>query len=296
MNKRLWRADSLLLLTAAIWGFAFVAQRVGMDYVGPFTYNAARFALGSLSLLPLIFLRPKDASGKLFRTPMKTLFSGGGIIGLFLFSAVSLQQVGLKYTTAGKAGFITGLYVVFVPIIGLFWGHRLELNIWIGASMAAAGMYLLSVSEQFTIQYGDLLVLIGAFLWTGHVLFVGWFARKMEAIELAFFQFMVCCILSFLTAAIFETIALQAIWQAAIPIAYGGILSGGVAYTLQVVAQRDAHPAHAAIIMSLESVFAALGGWMFLGEHLAARGIAGCVLMLVGMVCSQVKLSRSLQE
>lgn len=289
MNRSVFKADGLLLLTALIWGFAFVAQRIGMNYVGPFTFNGVRFALGCLVLVP--FLTRRRSHGDARRMPaqdLKTTLLGGGLAGLALFCGASLQQVGLVYTTAGNAGFITGLYVVVVPLLGLFWRQRTHAGTWAGALLAAAGLYLLSVSEGFVIAFGDLLELAGAFFWAAHVLIVGWLAPRVPSTRLAFLQFAACSLLSLATAAVFESVRLGAILQAALPILYGGALSVGVAYTLQVVAQRDAHPAHAAILLSLEAVFAALGGWLLLGETLTPRGLLGCALMLAGMLLSQL--------
>ncbi len=291
MNLFILKSDALLLLTAAIWGFAFVAQRVGMEYVGPFTFNGVRFALGSFVLLPLILQNRKQRPSRgenPARAGSKTIIFGGGILGLTLYAAASLQQVGLVYTTAGNAGFITGLYVVIVPILGLFWGQRSSAGTWIGAFLAAVGLYLLCITEEFTIAFGDLLELVGAFLWAAHVLIIGWLSPKMDSLKLAFTQFAACSILSLITAYFAEVIALKAIFQAAIPIIYGGVLSVGVAYTLQVVAQRNAHPAHAAIFLSMEAVFAAFGGWLILNEILPVRGLVGCALMFSGMLFSQL--------
>ena len=291
MNITTLKSDALLLLTAIIWGFAFVAQRVGMEYVGPFTFNGVRFALGSFVLVPLILRNRKNQHANrkaLTREQSKTVIFGGGILGLTLFAAASLQQVGLVYTTAGNAGFITGLYVVIVPILGLFWRHQSHAGTWIGAILAATGLYLLSITDQFTISFGDLLELCGAFLWAGHVLIIGWLSPKMDSLKLACTQFAACSVLSLITAFLVEQIVVKSIFQAAIPILYGGVLSVGVAYTLQVVAQQKAHPAHAAILLSLEAVFAAFGGWLILSETLTLRGIIGCSLMLSGMLLSQL--------
>ncbi len=288
---RTLKSDALLMLTATIWGFAFVAQRVGMEYVGPFTFNGVRFALGSLSLVPLMLLKRKNPSAIAALLPpadRRTVAWGGALAGLVLFMGASLQQVGLVHTTAGNAGFITGLYVVIVPLLGLFWRQRPDLGTWIGALLAAAGLYLLSVTAVFEIAFGDLLVLVGAFFWAAHVLIIGWLSPRIESIQLACIQFAVCSLLSLITAAALETMTLQGLMGAALPILYGGLLSVGVAYTLQVVAQRDARPAHAAIILSLESVFAALGGWLLLGELLSARALVGCSLMMAGMLLSQL--------
>ena len=283
------KADFLLILTAMIWGFAFVAQRIGMDYIGPFTFNAVRFALGSLTLLPLIWLmkkhRPTEAPSEQQNTP---LLRWGIIAGGTLFAGASFQQAGMVYTTAGKAGFITGLYVVIVPLLGLFWKQHPHLSTWIGAILAAIGLYFLSITSQFTISIGDLLVLISAFFWSGHVLLIGWLAPQTNSLKLAATQFAICSLLSLLTALAIETITFASIWQAIVPILYGGLGSVGIAYTLQIIAQRDAHPAHSAIILSLEGLFAAIGGWLVLGEVLSMRGLLGCALMLTGMLFSQM--------
>jgi len=291
MNLRTYRADALLLLTASIWGLAFVAQRVGMDYVGPYTFNGVRFALGSLSLVPLLFWlqgrtskpRRKDA-----RAAWPAILRGGSVAGLFLFAGASLQQVGLVYTTAGNAGFITGLYVVIVPIMGLALQQRTHGGTWLGALLAAVGLYFLSITATLTIAWGDLLVLVGAFFWAAHVLIIGHLSPRMDALRLAITQFAVCSLLSLMVALAIETISWQSLWQAAVPILYGGLGSVGVAYTLQVVAQKDAHPAHAAIFLSMEAVFAALGGWWLLHEVLTVRALFGCGLMLAGMLVSQL--------
>ncbi len=291
MENKTLQADLLLLLTAAIWGFAFVAQRVGMDYVGPFTYNAVRFALGSLSLLPLIWFfgrQRRREQPALPKADGRTLLVGGCLAGLLLFAGSSLQQVGLVYTTAGNAGFITGLYVVMVPLFGLLFRQRPAVGTWIGAILAVIGLYFLSVTESLTISKGDFLVLLSAFFWAAHVLLIGWLSPRVNSLKLASAQFAICAVLSFLVALNLEVISLAGIWQGLIPILYGGLFSVGVAYTLQVVAQRHAHPAHSAIILSLEGVFAAIGGWLILGEILGGRGLLGCALMLGGMILSEL--------
>lgn len=291
MESRTIRSDTLLMTTAAIWGFAFVAQRIGMEFIGPFTFNGIRFALGSLSLIPILIFKHKNSSpGRpyLFRNRKMEIW-GGISAGLVLFLGASLQQVGLVYTTAGKAGFITGLYVVIVPFLGIFFGQKTGKATWIGAVLAAAGLYLLSITRDFTIAPGDLLELIGAFFWAAHVLLIGWLSPRVAPVKIACFQFAVCSLLSLIIAGLAETPTLHGISLAAVPILYGGILSVGIAYTLQVVAQRHSKPAHAAIILSLESVFAALGGWIMLEETLTTRGMTGCALMLLGMLSSQLR-------
>ena len=285
MRSSTLTADLLLLLTAAIWGFAFVAQRVGMDYVGPFTYNGVRFALGSLSLVPLLRCGPEPPLG---HEGSRLLWVGGGLLGVVLFIAASLQQVALVTTTAGKAGFITGLYVVIVPFLGLIWGQRTAAGTWAGAVIAALGLYLLSVTASWDMEYGDVLVLLSAVFWSFQVLLIAWLSPRVRTVALASYQFAICALLSLVTAFWIEEVRAASVLAAAGPILYGGLLSVGVAYTLQVAAQRHAPPAHASILMSLEAVFAAFGGWLFLEEALTPRGWAGCGLMLAGMLLSQL--------
>ena len=259
--------------------------------MGPFAFNAVRFALGAISLLPFIWWRGKRASGRKavrFPLPGNTLLIGGLLAGSAVFAGASLQQIGIVYTTAGKAGFITGLYVIIVPILGLLRKQRTAANTWLGAILAAAGLYLLSVTGDFRVAIGDLLVLAGAFFWAGHVHLIGWFSPRTDTLHLAFWQFFVCSLLSFAVALIFEDFVLSAFMEAAIPVVYAGVMSVGIAYTLQVVAQRKTHPSHAAIILSLESAFAALGGWLILHEILSFRELSGCLLMLMGMLVSQI--------
>ncbi len=285
MQRHVLKADGLLLLTALIWGAAFVAQRVGMEHVGPMTFNGLRFALGAACLLPLALRQQGANSNQL--TGLKAL--GGGVLaGLVLFSGASLQQMGIVETTAGNAGFITGLYVVIVPLIGRFLGQRPGTGSWVGAVLSAVGLYLLSVTAELTFNPGDLLIFVSAFFWAGHVLVIGWLSPHMNAARLSCLQFAVCSALSLAVAVGSEDIAWAGISGGLIPILYGGFMSVGVAFTLQVVAQKDAPPAHAAIIMSLESVFAALTGWLILGELLSPRGLTGCALMLVGMLAAQL--------
>lgn len=285
MEAKILRANILLLITATIWGMAFVAQRIGMESVGPYTYNGIRFALGAFSLVPLMVILRKPGAPPV---STGTILRSGVLAGTVLFVAASLQQVGLQYTTAGNAGFITGLYVVLVPLIGLFWRQRPDGTTWLGAVLAAAGLWFLSVTEQLSIGYGDALELVGALFWAGHVLVVGWLSPRLDALRLAACQFLTCALFSMAVGVATEPITLAGVWAAAIPILYGGLCSVGVAYTLQVVAQKDAKPAHAAIIMSMECPFAALGGWLILHEVMTGRTLFGCGLMLMGMILSQL--------
>jgi len=292
MNTKESRANILLLITATIWGFAFVAQSLGSKYVGAFTFNGIRFALGCISLIPLIlyFDKRKKNDNEIKVLSKETVVSGM-LVGLALFAAASLQQIGIAYTTAGKAGFITGLYMVLVPLFGIFLKQKIGKNAWIGVVLAVIGLYLLSINEAFRIGYGDLLELTGAVFWAIHILTIDHFTKKVDALKLSCIQFATCSILSLITAFIFEPISVSVISNALIPILYGGLLSVGVAYTLQVVAQKDAKPSHAAIILSMESVFSAIGGTLLLGESLSPRGYIGCSLILAGIITSQIKLS-----
>jgi len=284
------RSDLILLLATIIWGFAFVAQRIGMEFVGPFTFNGVRFTLGTLVLIPFLFtgkkFKPKDTS---FVTSKRTILIGVVCTGILLFGGVSLQQVGLETTTAGKAGFITGLYVVFVPIAGIFLGHKTNSFTWLGVLFSALGLYLLSIKSGLQIEHGDILVLACAFVFTFHVLLIGWLSPRMNSFHLAIGQFAICAFLNLLVAFSIESINVERIMEAAFPIVYGGIFSVGIAYTLQVIAQKDAPPAHASIILSMEAVFAAIGGWVILHESFSQRSLAGCCLMLAGMLIVQVK-------
>ncbi|NVO20845.1 MAG: DMT family transporter [Bacteroidetes bacterium] len=277
----------MLWLASAIWGFAFVAQREGMKYIGPFTFNGIRFAIGSLSLIPLLWLLPKDETKAVI--PGFSRLKGGLLAGVILFAGASLQQAGMIWTTAGKAGFITGLYVILVPFIGIFIGQVIGRNVWIGALLAVAGLFLLTINDHFTIDKGDFLVLLSAFFWAIHVQLINKLVTTLEPLRLAIIQFAVCAILSLFTAGLFETIQMNTIIQAIIPLLYGGLASVGIAYTLQVFAQRHVHPAIASIVLSFETVFAAIGGWLILNESLSIRSLAGCLMMLAGIWIVKVK-------
>ncbi len=289
MKTRTLRSDLLIFLASAIWGFAFVAQRAGMEHMGPFTFNALRFTLGSLVLLP--FLSRKTTSSLSRGQQLRIGLLAGGL----LFLGASLQQMGLVYTTAGKAGFITGLYVILVPFLGVFWKKRTYLEAWLGAILAVGGLYLLSVGKSLTINPGDVLVLLSALCWAFHIHLIDAYAHRMSAFRLAFVQFVTCAVLSAFVAVGVEQGTLEGIRGALVPLLYAGILSVGVGFTLQVVAQREAHPTHAAILFSLESVFAAFGGWWLLDEWLTPRQLVGCLLMLSGMLLSQVRPVRWIQ-
>ena len=281
-------ANLLLLLTAAIWGFGFVAQRLGMEFLGPFGFNALRFLIGTCSMLPLIWWMAR-------REPLKGLADWqwlwqGGPVGILLFAGASLQQVGMVYTTAANAGFITGLYIIIVPILGLALRHPTTPNSWLGGGIAVVGLYLLSVGDNFSMNVGDLLNLCGAVVWATHLLWIDHAAKKVSAVVLAAVQFAICGLLSFIVALSVESITSSAILASTGPLLYAGVISVGVAYTLQIIAQQRAHPAHAAILLSLEAVFAALGGVWLLQESLHSRALLGCGIMLLGMLISQLPL------
>lgn len=262
-----------------------------MNYVGPFTFTGVRFALGSVALLPLLAARRRRSTERL---SWRVLLPGGLLAGVVLFAGASCQQIGIVTTTAGKAGFITGLYVVLVPLLGLLQRQRIGMGAWIGAILAVVGLYFLTMPADLSelrltaMTSGDLWVLLGAFFWALHVHILAWLTQRVEALPIAVLQFAVTAILSSIVALLLETPTLPGLRDAVWAILYGGLLSVGVAYTLQVVAQRDARPAHAAIILSLEAVFAVIGGALLLGEMLTLRGLAGCVLMLAGMLVSQL--------
>lgn len=287
MKTKQFKANCLLLLTAAIWGFAFVAQRIGGKYIGAFTFNSVRFAIGSISLLPLIIFYNKSDKKSSNTEEFKTALLPGIIAGVFIFLGSSFQQIGITHTTAGKAAFITGLYIVIVPILGIFLKQHIKINTWIGAIIAVAGLYFLCITDEFSISYGDFLEFICAFFFAVQILLIDNFAKKVDNLKLAFLQFATCSVLSLICALFVEKIAISSILQAAVPILYGGIFSSGVAYTLQIVAQKNAKPSEAAIIMSMESVFGSIGGFFILNESFGSKGILGCGLMLVGMLLAQ---------
>jgi len=280
MRTSTLKADLLLLLTALIWGSAFVAQRAGMEVMGPLLFTAARFALGALVLLPLVLLREG--------LPDRATLRAGAVLGAVLFAGAALQQAGLVETTAGKAGFITGLYVVMVPLLGLALGQRAGTSIWVGAGLAVAGLWLVSVTGPLTLAPGDGAVLAGALFWALHVVLVGRFAARLPPLALALVQFVACAVLALAAAVALEPVAPGQLIEGGWALLYAGVLSVGLGFTFQVVAQRDALASHAAILLSLEAVFAALAGWLFLDEQLSSRQLLGCGLMLAGMLLAQL--------
>ena len=293
MNVSKTRLSYIFLWTTAIiWGFAFVAQRMGMEFVGPFTFNGIRFALGALSLVPILYFSKNAKKSPTKQKSKISLIVGGSLAGLALFLGASLQQVGIVNTTAGNAGFITSLYVVVTPLLGLIFKQRPAKQVWVGVVLATLGLYFLSVKGDFSMNIGDVYVLIGAFFFASHVLIIAWLSPQFNVLKISIIQFSVTSLLSMIIAINIEQIAWASIYSAAIPIIYGGVFSVGVAYTLQVAGQRNTKPALAAIILSFEALFAAIGGWFLLQEVLNIREIMGCVLMLIGIIIAQLKFKK----
>lgn len=282
----------LLLLTATIWGIAFVAQSVGMDYVGAFTFNAVRSVIGGIVLVPLILVLDRQKT----KTPpspstrqanRKTLLTGGIACGVFLCLASNFQQFGIKYTSVGKAGFITACYIVIVPILGLFLKKKCTPYIWAAVALALAGLYLLCIKDGFSIGKGDLLVLVCAFLFSLHILVIDHFSPKVDGVKMSCIQFFVCGLLSAVPALLLEHPSLVSILNAWQPILYAGVMSCGVAYTLQIVGQKNMNPTVASLILSLESCISVLAGFFILGQKLSLREIIGCVIMFAAIILAQ---------
>ena len=281
------KSTSLLFLTAIIWGFAFVAQRVGADYVGAFTFNGVRFLLGAFSLVPIILIFEKE---KFNKNKFKSTVVIGVFAGVILFIASSLQQFGIVFTgSAGKAGFLTGLYIVLVPLIRFLMGKKTSVLTFVGAVFAVTGLFFLCMTgDKITLGIGDVVLIIGAFFWAAHILVIDKFVNIVSALKFSMVQFLTCGILGIIFALFTETIEVSAIKQAGIPILYGGLMSVGVAYTCQILGQKKADPTFASIIFSTESVFSAIGGALILHEMMSGRGYLGCVLIFIGIILSQI--------
>lgn len=301
MNRKALRGSLLLLLGAVIWGAAFAAQRAGMDHVGPFTFSGVRMLLAGIVMIPASMLSRRKA-GPVTAEVQKKQRRGGLICGLLLFFATSLQQIGLVYTSAGKAGFITALYVVLVPVAGwVFLRKQPGKMIWAGVGLAVIALYLLCVpAEGFQIEKGDALLLGCAVCFTGQILCVDHYAPQVDGLTLARDEFLITGALSMIIAVFTEEIRMDGILEAAFPIIYSGIFSGAVGYSLQIIGQRDVNPTVASLIMCLESVFAVLTGAILLGERMTGREIAGCVLMFCAVILAQLsavfKRSRTQKE
>ncbi len=289
MKKEQIKGSAQLLFATLIWGGAFVAQSVGMDHLGPMSFQAVRSILAVAALLPMIALMDRSPGTYIPRWKAKDLWKTGLLCGLALFVAQSLQQVGLLYTEPGKAGFITAMYIVLVPVFGLFLGRKCGLRIWISVALAVVGLYLLSCVGVTKINIGDLLILVSAAAFAVQILLIDILAQSIDGLRLNCIQFMVVTVLSALAAALTETPTWQGILDCAIPLLYAGVLSSGVAFSLQILGQQHLPPAPASLIMSLESVFAVLSGWLLLHQTLRPTELLGCGLVFIGVILSQTK-------
>lgn len=300
MEKKLDKRGELLhtlalLVCAAIWGSAFVAQSVGAEYVGAFTFLAVRNWIAVVFLIPVIFVRDtilkkrgRPSVRPANRTQRRCLLTGGAACGFFLCAASAFQQVGIRYTTTAKAGFITALYVVIVPILSVFFGKSVKSRIWMCVALAVLGLYLLCMRGELSLSFGDGVVLVCAFLFACQIMTVDYFAPQVDTVRLSQTQFLVTALLSTVCMLLFEDLSTDSLIRALPSIAYAGVMSSGVAYTLQIIGQQNLNPAIASITMSLESVFAALAGWIVLGQSMSFRELAGCVLMFAAIILAQL--------
>lgn len=295
MNRKKIRSNSMLMLTALIWGVAFVAQSVGMDYIGPFTFNSARFIMGGTVLIPCIFLIRKVNGNQKEAVPedkavrKKYGIAGGICCGTALFVASSFQQIGVSQTTVGKAGFITALYIIVVPVLGIFIKKKAGVILWLSVAVATLGMYLLCMTDGgMSISKGDLYVFICSICFSFHILIIDYVSPKADGVFLSCIQFFTAGILSLCPTLLFEHPSMASLLAAWAPVLYAGIMSCGVAYTLQVVAQKDTDPVIASLILSLESVFSVIAGWMLLGQTLSVRELLGCGFVFCAIILAQV--------
>lgn len=292
--KQQIKSSLILLLTATIWGVAFVAQSVGMEYIGPFTFNAIRCVLGGLVLIPVILvLKKKKETGaeNQEKEDKKTLWAGGIACGVILCIASNLQQFGIMEASVGKSGFFTALYIVMIPVIGIFIGKHPGIKLWFCVALAVVGMYLLCMKDgSFTIERADIMLLLCALVFSFHILVIDYFSPKVDGVKMSCIQFFVCGVLSAVGMLFTETPDISNIQAAWLPLLYAGLLSCGVGYTLQIVGQKGINPVIASLIMSLESVISALAGWVILGQVLSPKEILGCVLMFVAIIITQIPI------
>ena len=290
MNKRI-KGSLMLLLTALIWGNGFVAQSVGMDYIGPYTFLCVRGIIGGLFLIPCIFILKKFNYIKDESKNAKTLIKGGVLCGIVVCIANIFQQFGIVYTTVGKAGFITALYIIIVPLIGIIFKKKVDKNTYVSVLIAMAGLYLLCINESFTINKGDILSLICAFFFSIQILLVDSYSSFVDCVKLSCIQFLVSGIISPVPMFIFEHPEIKSILAAYIPLLYAGIMSFGIAYTLQIIGQKYLEASYASLLMSLESVFAVLGGWIILGQALSFKEVLGTILMFLSIILAQIPIN-----
>ena len=304
MNRFVLKQSLLLLLAALIWGVAFVAQSVGMEYVGPFTFNSVRSIIGGAALLPVIAVlgaakKPDcDRAGAERQTDSgKQLPAAGIVCGILLCIATNFQQIGIQYTSVGKSGFITAMYIVIVPVLGLFIGKRAGVRVWIGVVLAAAGLYFLCMgSGAVSFEKGDLYMILCAVSFSFHILTVDYFAPRVDGVKLSCIQFFVCGILSGIGMLLLEEPQLSRIFAAWLPILYAGVLSCGVAYTLQIIGQRGMNPTVASLLLSMESVISVNAGWAILGQKLSVRELSGCGLMFAAIILVQLPAKRRKED
>lgn len=307
MNGYAVRQSLLLFLTAVIWGVAFVAQSAGMEHLGPFTYNGVRSLLGGLVLLPCIALLGRiqgrnmpeqkedsclpgsgEPAGVKRTGDNRQLLTGGLCCGVILFAASNFQQFGIQYTTVGKAGFITAMYILIVPILGLLLHKKVGLQVWIGVIFGVTGLYLLCMKDSIRLEKGDALVLICAVIFSLHILVIDHFSQKVDGVKMSCIQFWVCGILSLICSLLFESPDLNSILISWLPVCYGGIMSCGVAYTLQIVGQKGMNPTVASLILSLESVVSVIAGFVLLGQAMSRRELFGCLMMTMAILFAQL--------
>lgn len=285
-----------LLITSIVWGLGFVAQSIGTEVIGPFSFNAARFALGGFVLVPFYFIIAKLQNNKVDSEEeivllKKSRYEGvknGVLVGVILMAGANFQQFGMFYTTAGKAGFISALYIIMVPIIYVCFGFKIRRNVWLGIILSVIGMYCLSFNDNFTVNFGDILLFISAFIYSWHIISIDKFSKYSDSVLLSMIQFFTASILSFIFAFVFDKPYISQFISAGRAILYSGILSGGVGYTLQIMGQRRVSPTVSSLIMSLESVFAVLGGWIILNEILSVKEMSGCILLFIAIILAQL--------
>lgn len=286
--------DIMLMTTAFIWGTAFVAQRAGMEHIGPLTFMATRYVLAVISIgivACLYFYTNKKKYAMSLSGPKydkRTTIVSGLVTGSILFVASSMQQTGLVYSSAGKVGFITALYIIIVPVLGIFFKKRVGPLTWFGVVLATIGLYLLTMKEDLTMEYGDFIVLIASFIWAVHILVIDYYSNKVEPLYMSFLQFFVATILSCIAMFLWEKPEWSGIWAARVSIFYAGVFSAGVGYTLQMIAQKNTDPTIASLILSLEAVFGALGGYFLLNEVLSTKELIGCVIMFAAILIAQI--------
>lgn len=303
MKTETLKRSGILFLTAVIWGTAFVAQSVGMEYVQPFTFNGIRTLIGAIVLVPCIYLLKRLNAGQKENKAApagtedrKVLFTGGILCGIALCVGSSLQQIGIAMysaeTNVGKAGFITALYIIIVPLLGIVMKKKVGLSVWLGVLLALCGFYFLCVKKGFSVEAADLIVLVGSVAFSFHILIIDYFTERVDGVKLSCIQFFTCGIICLCAMLLFEKPSLHAVWAARLPILYAGVMSCGVAYTLQIIGQKNMNPTVASLILSLESVISALAGWVLLKQALSGKEIAGCVLVFAAIILAQLPVGR----